>query len=372
MKETILAKSYLEVDLSAISNNIKMIKKCVGDNVTIAPVIKANAYGIGTSGLKEVFEKEKIHVVVVATIEEGIKLRGQGYKQEIITLNELLPYEAKKVVEYELVPGVSDLEVAFKLNRYAVMADKTIKIHVEVDTGMGRVGKKPEEVWDFVKEISKLSNIEIEGIYTHFSSADCDDEYTKMQVENFNKALDELEKEGFSFKYIHSSASSGIINVKNSRCNMVRPGIILYGYMPNEKMENKIGLKPTTKLISHVIFVKEVEKGTSIGYSRSYIAKEKRKVATIPLGYADGIRRALSNKGSVYINGKYADIIGNICMDNFMVDVTGINVKVGDEVVIWDNKNITVEEIADICDTINYEILCGISDRVGRIYINKI
>ena len=368
MKETILAKSYLEVDLSAISNNIKMIKKCVGDNVTIAPVIKANAYGIGTSGLKEVFEKEKIHVVVVATIEEGIKLRGQGYKQEIITLNELLPYEAKKVVEYELVPGVSDLEVAFKLNRYAVMADKTIKIHVEVDTGMGRVGKKPEEVWDFVKEMSKLSNIEIEGIYTHFSSADCDDKYTKMQVEKFNSVLDELEKEGLYFKYIHSSASSGIINVKNARCNMVRPGIILYGYMPNEKMENTIGLKPTTKLISHVIFVKEVEKGTSIGYSRSYITKEKRKVATIPLGYADGIRRALSNKGRVYINGKYADIIGNICMDNFMVDVTGIDVKVGDEVVIWDNKNITVEEIADICDTINYEILCGISDRVERIY----
>ena len=372
MKETILAKSYLEVDLSAISNNIKMIKKCVGDNVTIAPVIKANAYGIGTSGLKEVFEKEKIHVVVVATIEEGIKLRGQGYKQEIITLNELLPYEAKKVVEYELVPGVSDLEVAFKLNRYAVMADKTIKIHVEVDTGMGRVGKKPEEVWDFVKEMSKLSNIEIEGIYTHFSSADCDDKYTKMQVEKFNSVLDKKKKEGFYFKYIHSSASSGIINVKNARCNMVRPGIILYGYMPNEKMENTIGLKPTTKLISHVIFVKEVEKGTSIGYSRSYITKEKRKVATIPLGYADGIRRALSNKGRVYINGKYADIIGNICMDNFMADVTGIDVKVGDEVVIWDNKNITVEEIADICDTINYEILCGISDRVGRIYINKI
>ena len=158
--------------------------------------------------------------------------------------------------------------------------------------------------------------------------------------------------------------------MKNSRCNMVRPGIILYGYMPNEKIINDIGLIPTTKLISHIVFVKEIEKGTSIGYSKSYIAKERRKIATVPLGYADGIRRLLSNKGRVYVNGKYANIVGNICMDNFMIDVTDINVNVGDDVVIWDNENITIEEIAKQCNTINYEILCGISERIKRKYTN--
>ena len=150
---------------------------------------------------------------------------------------------------------------------------------------------------------------------------------------------------------------------------MVRPGIILYGYMPNEEMKNILEIKPVTKLVSHVVFVKEIEKGTSISYGRTYIAEGKRKIATIPLGYADGIKRILSNKGRVYINGKYAKIVGRICMDNFMVDVTDIDVKIGDTVYIWDNENISIEEIANLCDTINYEILCTISNRVKRVYI---
>lgn len=370
MKKDILEKSYLEINLSNIANNIRKIKESVGIDVTIAPVIKANAYGVGTAMLKQVMKKEDISIVIVATVEEGIKLRNEGYTQDIITLNELLPYEAKNILEYDLVAGVSDIDIAYRLNEEAKLKGKIAKIHVEADTGMGRVGKKPEEMLMFCKEICKLSNLNIEGIYTHFSSADSDEKYTNMQVDKFNKMLDILESEGLKFKYIHASASSGILNVKNTRFNMVRPGIIIYGYLPNKEMKNEIGIMPCAKLKSHIVFVKEVEKGTSIGYSRTYITKEKRKIATIPLGYADGIRRVLSNKGRVYINGKYAPIVGNVCMDNFMVDVTGIDVKIGDEAIIWDNENITVEEIADLCGTINYEILCGISSRVKRIYIS--
>ena len=368
-KSNKLEKSYLEVNLSSIANNIKRIKECVGKDITVAPVIKANAYGLGTDGLKNVLDEENIKIVIVATIEEAVKLRSEGYTQEIITLNELLPYEVKNILKYNLVPGISDFEVVCALNEEAREQNKVANIHVEVDTGMGRVGKKPSEILDFCKKIRTLSNINIEGIYTHFSSADSDKEYTKMQVEQFNNVLDTLKKEEFTFKYIHASASSGILNVKNTRFNMVRPGIITYGYMPNKEMKNNIVLQPSTKLISHVIFVKEVEAGSSISYSRTYIAKEKRKIATIPLGYADGIRRVLSNKGRVFVKGKYAPIVGNVCMDNFMIDVTGIDVIVGDEVTIWDNENITVEEIADLCGTINYEILCGISARVKRIYV---
>ena len=361
-------KSYLEVNLSAIKNNIKKIKNVVGENVTIAPVIKANAYGLDTKGLKDIFEKENIRIVIVATIEEAIKLRNEGYRQEIITLNELLPCEVENIIKYNISPGISDYNVIYVLNEIAKKEKRIVNIHVEVDTGMGRVGKQPEEMIDFILKITELSNINIEGIYTHFSSADSSKEYTEIQILKFNKVIEELERKGIKLKYIHSSASSGILNFPEAKFNMVRPGIITYGYMPDKNMKNNIGLKPTTKMISHVVFAKEVEKGTAIGYSRTYIAPEKRKIATVPLGYADGIRRALSNKGRVYIKGKYAPIVGNVCMDNFMIDVTGIDVNVGDEVIIWDNQNITIEEIADICGTINYEILCGISMRVKRVY----
>ena len=360
-------KNYLEIDLKSIEHNLQKIKEKVGENVIVAPVIKANAYGIETNIIKEAIDKAKIKIVVVATIEEAIKLRKEGYEQEILTLNELLPYEVENLLKYNIIAGVSDFEVVKALQEYAKENKKIAKIHVEVDTGMGRVGRKPEEMLSFVRAIKKFPNIEIEGIYTHFSSADTDGNYTKEQVDKFNKVLDILEGDGCSFKYIHASASSGILNVDNSRWNMIRPGIITYGYMPNKNMQNTLHLEPCTKLISHVVFVKEVEKGTSIGYSRTYITKEKSKIATVPLGYADGVRRALSNKGRVYINGKYAPIVGNVCMDNFMVDVTGIDINVGDEVVIWDNEHITVDEIADICHTINYEILCGISARVERV-----
>lgn len=362
-------KSYLEVNLSNISSNIRKIKEKVGKEVELVPVIKADAYGIGATKLKKVLEENNIKMVAVATIQEGIELRKENFNMEILTLNELLPYEAENIIKYNLVPGVSDLEVVKELEKQANINNKKIKVHIEIDTGMGRVGLNPKDALNFVKEISKFQHIEIEGIYTHFSSADSSTEYTNMQIEVFEKVLEQLNKNEFNFKYIHSSASSAILNFPNAKFNMVRPGIITYGYMPDSSIENTIGLLPCTKLISHVVFVKEIEVGTAIGYGRTYIANQKRKIATIPLGYADGISRLLSNKGSVYINGKLAKIVGNICMDNFMIDVTGIDVETGDKVYMWDNENITVEEIANICGTINYEILCGISKRVERKYI---
>lgn len=389
-----MQKSYLEVNLKAVENNLKKIKKIVGEKVNVAPVIKADAYGLGATKLKNILEKQNIKMCIVATIDEAIKLRRSGFKIDILTLNELLPYEAPKVVKYNLTVGLSDLEVAKKINdeveKYNENAEsynkstensenknnssvmhrnRKINIHIEIDTGMGRVGINPKNALEFMKEISKLPNLNVEGIYTHFSSADCSKEYTEMQINLFNKTIDELKKSGYEFKYIHSSASSGILNFKNAYFNMVRPGIITYGYMPDKSMENTLKLEPATKLISHIIFIKEVPEGTAISYGRTYIAKEKRTIATIPLGYADGVKRILSNKGKVYINGKYAPIVGNVCMDNFMVDITGINARVGDEVILWDNENITVEEIADLCNTINYEIICTISKRVGRKYI---
>lgn len=363
--------TYLEINLKAVSENIKKIKQYVGENIEIAPVIKADAYGEGATHFKEILEENNIKTVSVALTDEAIILRKAGFKQKILILNELLESDLEDVIKYDLTPRISVYNIAEKLNKLAQKANKIINIHIEIDTGMGRTGIKPNEAEQFVERIKQLKNLKIEGIFTHFASADTNPEYTNEQIDKFNDTVNRLQNKGIIFKYIHSSASSGILKYLNqTNGNLVRPGIILYGYMPNKEIENKIGIEPTAILRSKVVFIKEVEKGTKISYGGNFETIQKSKIATVPIGYADGIRRSLSSKGRVYINGEYAPIIGAVCMDNFMIDVTEIsNVKIGDEVIIWDNKHITLEEIADKCDTINYEILCTIGKRVQRRYI---
>ena len=235
---------------------------------------------------------------------------------------------------------------------------------------MGRTGVELNDLDNFIKKIKENSNIKVEGVYTHLSSADEDFEYTKEQLEKFDKAVEKVKKE-FNIKYIHCLASNGIINFSKSQYNLVRPGIIMYGYESGKGIKEKIDLKPTCKLKSKISYIKEVETGESISYGRRFITKRKSKIATVPIGYADGLRRVLSNVGKVVINGQKMPIVGSICMDSFMVDVTDLeNVKIGDEVYIWDNENITLEEVANRCDTINYEILSTILPRVPRKFIN--
>lgn len=232
---------------------------------------------------------------------------------------------------------------------------------------MGRTGIIPNEVLAYIENLSK--NIKVEGVYTHLSSADCDDEYTKLQLNSFQEIVSKI-KEKVNLKYIHSEASNGIINYSKGSFNLVRPGIIMYGYPSNEEVCKNINLIPVCKLKSKITFLKEVDAGVSISYNRSFITNRPTKVATIPIGYADGLRRTLSNKGEVLINGKKVKIIGKVCMDGFMADVTDIdNVKVGDEVYIWDNQVISLEDVAKKCDTINYEIISTISNRVPRVFI---
>lgn len=367
-----MRNSFLEVNLKNVSYNLKQIKKYVGENVEIVPVIKANGYGLGAVYLKSALEENNIKYVACAIPEEAIELRNSGFKMNIIILNEMLPEETKKIVEYNLTACVSEIEVAKMLNKYSKEKNVVSKIHIEVDTGMGRVGLKPKDVLDFVKKIkNEFTNLEIEGLFTHFSSADSSKDYTNKQINIFDNVIECLNKEGYNFKFIHASASGGILKFKNAHYNMVRPGIIVYGYLPDESMKNIIDLRKTTKLKSKVVFIKEVEENTAISYGRTYTTSKKTKIATIPMGYVDGIRRSLSNKGKVLINNKFAPIIGNICMDNFMVDVTDIpDVKVGDDVVLWDNENITLEDYAKNYESINYEVLCDISSRVPRKYVN--
>lgn len=356
--------TILEINLNNFDYNIRQIKGMIGDNVKIMPVIKANAYGTYINRRLDILNN--FEIVAVATVDEGVSIRELGYKGEIFVLNQPYEDEIPKIISNNIVVGISSHHFA------ECLADcgKQIKVHVEVGTGMGRTGVHPYKIENYLQSLS--DNIKVEGIYTHFSSSDTDDEYTKKQLQSFKYAVEKAKEILGDIKYIHSAASNALLNYPESHFNLVRPGMIIYGYPSADDTLQKIDLKPVAKLKSRVTFLKEVDEGTSIGYSRSYITTKHTKVATIPIGYADGFRRTFSNGWKVLINGKKVPIIGKICMDSFMADVTELkNVNVGDEVIIWDNENITLEQLASKCDTINYEILSTIGERVPRKFIRN-
>lgn len=355
--------TVMEIDVDNFLYNIDRIKeKC--PNSKIMPVIKANAYGTYLNTRLDVLNK--FDIVAVANVDEAVYIRELGYKKEIFVLNQPYETEIDKIIEYNIVVGVSSYGFINKL----ALTNKEVHIHIEIGTGMGRTGVHPYRLEKFIDNIA--SSIKVDGIYTHLSSADIDDDYTKNQIKSFNVAIDTAKKKLGDLKYIHANASNGILNYPESNFNLVRPGIIMYGYKSSEDTLDKIDIKPVASLKSKITFLKEVEEGTSIGYGRSYITKRKSMIGTVPIGYADGFRRTFSNGWKVMINGKLVPIIGKVCMDSFMVDVTDVKgVKLGDDVIIWDNKNITLDELADKCDTINYEILCTISARVPRKFLIK-
>ena len=353
---------YLEIDLNALDYNIKNIQDKVGENIKLMPVIKANGYGTYINQRLDILNK--FDIVAVANVDEAVNIRNQGYEKEIFVLNQPFETEIEKIIEYNIVVGISSDSFAKKLGE----TNKKIKVHIEIGTGMGRTGVHPYKIERYLNNLS--SNIEVEGIYTHLSSADIDDNYSKEQLKSFNIAVSKAKEILGDIKYIHAAASNALINYPEARFNLSRPGIILYGYASAEDTFENIDLKPIAKLKAKVTFLKTVKEGTSIGYSRSYITKRESKIATVPIGYADGFRRDFSNGWEVLIDGKKVPIIGKVCMDSFMVDVTDIeDVKVGDDVIIWDNENITLDSLAEKCDTINYEIMCTISQRVPRKFV---
>ena len=361
-----MRESYLEVDLDAIAYNIDMIQTWIGEKKLI-PVIKANAYGTGVLEVLKIIQEKKIDLIAVALVEEGIFLRENGYLGQILLLNHISLKEIEEVIAYDLIPSISILERIKQLNESAKSARKVIPIHLEIDTGMGRTGFGLQECERILQEIKESNFIELQGIYSHFSSADTNQEYSKKQEELFNQVLSKIKEKQIKVKYVHMAASGGILYLKQMPYEYVRPGLVLYGYLPEKT--DQVTLRPSTRLKSNITYLKTVPKGTYISYNRTYQTKRETIVATIPVGYADGYRRELSNKGYVVIQGKLAPIIGQVCMDNFMVDVTEIpNVKLGQEVWLWDNKLITVEQIAQWCNTINYEILATIGSRLPRKY----
>ena len=325
-----MKNSILEVDLNNIKYNLELISKLT--NKEIMPIIKANGYGTYIN--KNIDFLNRYNIVAVAEVSEALELRNIGYKKDIFVLNQPYIEDINNIIDNNIIVGISSKEFIKEI------LNTNMRCHLEIETGMNRTGIQLDNLFAFIDKI-KNSNLKVEGIYTHFSSADYDPEYTNFQINNFKEALALCKDNGLEFKYIHMSASNGILKYDLDFTNLVRPGIIIYGYDSYPGSCEVLDLKPICKLKSEVTFLKTVKAGAKIGYSQSYTCDIDSVIATIPIGYADGYRRSLSNKGYVYINGKKAPIVGNICMDGLMVDVTGIRVEVGDEVIIFDNMDTT-------------------------------
>jgi len=294
--------TVMEVDLENFKYNIESIKKKLSAGTKIMPVIKAKAYGTYINTRLDILNE--FDIVAVAIADEGVELRKIGYEKEIFILNQPYIDEIDKIIENNLIVGISGKDFVKELGNRT----EKVKVHIEIGTGMGRTGIHPDRTAEYIDFINNFKNIEIEGIYTHMSSADVDDEYTKKQIYSFERAIAIANAKVENLKYIHAGASNGLINFPEAHYNLVRPGIIMYGYESGEGILRKIDLKPVCKLKSKITLLKTVKAGTSIGYSRSFITERETIVATIPIGYADGLRRDLSNKGEVFIEGKRASV----------------------------------------------------------------
>ncbi len=359
-----------EVDLGALRRNLQRIKRYTDSE--IMPIVKADAYGHGAVEVVRVLRQEGIKRFGVAFLEEALELRKHYPEITLMVIGSTLPEYSEVLVKEEIIPEIYQIEQAQALSDAAVRLRKTARLHIKIDTGMGRIGFRDSAYEDILK-IAQFPGLFIEGIYTHLATADSPDlDYAHKQLQVFDELYARLCAAGIRIPIRHAANSPALIQLPQSHYELCRPGIILYGLPPMKHKGLEAGFEPVMSLKARISHLKTIDKGHSVGYGRTFTAACPTQVATLPLGYADGLRRSLSNGGEVLLKNKRAVIIGKICMDQTMIDVTDIEgVQVGDEVTLigGDRENtITASEIAESCGTISYEILCGISKRVPRVY----
>lgn len=368
-----------EIDLDAMTYNLEHIKKNLAPKTQVIAVLKADGYGHGAVPLARRIQKDpEIWGIAVATVEEGEELRNAGITKPVLILGYTYQEDYQKIAKLDFRPAVFKLSMAKELSKAALEAGKTLKIHIKIDTGMTRIGYRDvkKDVPEIL-EISKLPGLEIEGIFTHFARADeADKTPALVQYEKFQEFIRALEQEGLHIPMKHCSNSAGIIRMQEANLDAVRAGIILYGLYPSKEVEREpVPLKPLMSLRSHIAYIKTVEPGVEISYGGIFTTVRETRVATIPVGYADGYPRGLSNKGSVLIRGKRAPILGRVCMDQFMVDVTEIpEAEELDQVTLLGKDGedcITMEELGELSGRFNYEFACCISKRVPRVYLES-
>ncbi len=374
MKEYL--RTYAKIDLDAVLHNINQVKKRIDSSVKVMAVIKADGYGHGATAIGDFLENE-VDYYGVASIEEAMELRKHGIKLPILVLGYTSPSQYLEIVKNNITQTVYTMKMAEEMSNISAICGKKAKVHIALDTGMTRIGFQVDESGILaIQEILKLPNLMVEGIFTHFACADeLDKNYSKLQIDRYDNFVNLLEENGIHIPIKHMCNSAGIIEFDHHRFDMVRSGIITYGLYPSDDVnKDALKLKPALEWKTHVVNVKTVDAGYGVSYGITYITKRETKIATLSVGYADGYPRSLSSKAKVLIHGKYAPIIGRICMDQMMIDVTYINnVEIEDEVTLVGsdgNNNVFVEELANMAGSFNYEFVCGIGKRVSRIYEN--
>jgi len=369
-------RSWVEVDLDNFSHNWREIKRLIGKGVKVLQVVKADAYGHGAIEISNVALKNGAFCLGVANADEGVQLRVGGITAPIIILSPSTNSEINEILKYNLNPSVSNLPFARELQKLFAKAGSVANVHVEVDTGMGRGGTIYYEAFSLVEQILKMPNLNLEGVFSHLSCSEIEDEeYNRKQWENLSGLLSELEKHGINIPIRHMSNSGGVLNFREFDLDMIRPGIMTYGIYPGPATVSKANLLPVMSFKTSIVLLKEFPRGYSIGYNRTFHTLETTRIATIPVGYGDGYGVILSNKGEALINGKRAPIVGRVSMDMCTVDVTHIpECGLGDEVVLMGRQGreyISANEVAAKANTISYEVLCALGKRAPRIFVNK-
>lgn len=372
--QKITVPTWAEINLDNLIFNLNNIKNLLEEDIKICGVIKADAYGHGAVEVAKLLEKEKVDYLAVARTAEGIELRQNGITLPILNLG-YTPDEAfEDSIKNKITMTVYSLETAQKINEIAKSLGEKACVHVKIDSGMTRIGFQPnEESVQEIIELNKLEYIDLEGMFTHFATADeVSKEYTYKQANNYKFMSDKLDEAGVKIAIKHVSNSAAIMDCPDLRLNMVRAGIILYGHYPSDDVfKDRLELRPAMKLKSKIGHIKQVEPGVGISYGLKYTTTGKETIATVPIGYADGFTRIQKNP-KVLIKGEVFDVVGRICMDQIMVRIDkDIDIKVGDEVILFGEGEVTAERIAKDLGTINYEVLCMISRRVDRVYMEN-
>lgn len=371
MKELALRPTWVEIDLDALTSNYEEIRRIVGPDIKILGVVKADAYGHGSLECARTLCDAGVDMLAVAFIDEAIALRQGGITEPILLLGFTAKEHIPDLVRWDVIPGVYQLDFARELSDYCVEAGIRHPIHIKIDTGMGRIGIGWRDAAKEIEVMSQLEGIELQGLYSHFSTADATDKtYTNEQIQRYQQVVAELEEKDIPIPIKHMANSAGIFDVEGVHFDMVRPGIILYGLYPSAEVDrSKIDLKPVMTLKSTIVHLKTIQSGESVSYGNNFVATEDRLIGTLPIGYADGYTRMLNGIAKVWIAGQLVPVVGNICMDQCMIDLTDIDeVSLYDEVELFGN-NISADILAEALGTINYEITCMVNKRVPRVYL---
>lgn len=377
MDKTFYRPTWAEIDLDIISHNLMQFRKRIPEPVKLMAVVKANGYGHGAVMIAREALESGAEYLGVATLDEGVELRRAGIKAPILILGYTPLEAAEAVVKWGLTQTVFSIAMLEGLDQAARRHNMKVKVHLKIDTGMGRIGLRTnDQIFEFINELSCCPNVELEGLFTHHACADeSDKSFANLQQTRLQEVLMILAEEGLEIPLIHAGNSAVAIDHPSWAYNIVRIGISLYGFYPSPEVDHTVvDLKPALTLKSRIAMVKEVEAGCPISYGGTYQAKTKEKIATVPIGYGDGYSRLLSNRARALVKGREVPIVGRVCMDQIMLNVTDIPeaIEVGDEVVLYGQQNggnISIDRVAAWMKTINYEVVCMISRRVPRVYL---